>query len=468
MLLNDIHSALNPTTVTRVKKPNTLAELRAVVLAANANGMKISVAGGKHAMGGQQFLNGALHVDCTALNRVLRQDCVCGLIEVEAGIMWPAIIDATQTMPHPAGGLWAIRQKQTGVDDVTLAGSVSVAAHGRGLLMQPISDDVESLVLVDATGAVVPCSRSENPELFSLVIGGYGLFGLIYSVTLRLTLRQKLLRVVDVIELDDAVAAIYRRVREGCLYGDFQYAIDETGDSFMRKGVFACYRPALANSPEPDMESDLPAEAWLKLLALAHTDKTRAFKIYAGHYLQTDGDTYWSDTMQLSTYIPSYAEYLQQHANKQDISSAAAESLIIGEHYVPAQQLLEFMRQARTILRQHHCEVIYGTLRAIQADTTSYLAWARQDYVCVIFNLRTQHTEMGIARTATCFRALTDASAALGGSFFLTYHRFASAAQLERSHPKIPSFFALKRFYDWNERFQSDWYLHYKAAFLDA
>ena len=333
--------------------------------------------------------------------------------------------------------------------------------------MQPISDDVESLLLVDATGNAIQCSRAENAELFSLTIGGYGLFGLIYSITLRLTERLKLVRVVDIIELDDATGAIYRRIREGCLYGDFQYAIDATEDNFMRKGVFACYRPAPADAPDPSTESDLAAEAWLKLLALAHTDKARAFKIYAGHYLQTDGNTYWSDTMQLSTYIPSYAEYLQQHA-RQGADAGAAESLVIGEHYVPAQHLLEFMCQARSILRRNNCQVIYGTLRAILSDTTSYLAWARQDYVCVIFILRTPHTELGIARTATCFSALTDASAALGGSYFLTYHRYASAAQLERSHPKIRDFFALKRQYDPQELFQSDWYLHYKPAFLHA
>ena len=135
---------------------------------------------------------------------------------------------------------------------------------------------------------------------------------------------------------------------------------------------------------------------------------------------------------------------------------------------MPAQHLLEFMRLARSILRRNNCQVIYGTLRAIQSDTTSYLAWARQDYVCVIFNLRTPHTEVGITRTATCFRDLTDASAALAGSYFLTYHRYASAAQLERSHPKIRNFFTLKRQYDPQELFQSDWFLHYKVAFSHA
>jgi FAD/FMN-containing dehydrogenase len=465
MKLNDVHSRLNPTLVWRLERPSSLEELCALVQLARAEAKPIAVAGGRHAMGGQQFLTGGLQIDSTELSRVLSVDCARGLIEVEAGIMWPALITAANAMPHPSGGTWAIRQKQTGVDAVSIGGSVSVAAHGRGLLMAPLGDDVESLVLINAQGHPVRCSRTENSALFSLTVGGYGLFGLIYSVQLRLMKRLKLVRVVDVIDLDDAVSAIYRRVAEGCLYGDFQYAIDPTDARFLRKGVFACYRPAESTAPAPETHADLPEQAWLQLLALAHSDKTRAFKLYATHYLQTDGHLYWSDTMQLSTYIPSYSDYLAKHGAV--VAAAMHESLVIGEHYVPTDQLLAFMDMARTILREHACEVIYGTLRAIQTDTTSYLAWASQPFVCVIFNLRTAHTAAGIARTTGCFRALTDASSQLGGSFFLTYHRFASAAQVERAYPKIRTFFALKRQYDPDELFQSDWYLHYKDAFAD-
>jgi FAD/FMN-containing dehydrogenase len=464
MQLNDVHSALNETQVACVERPMSLSHLCQVIQRARERNLKVSVAGGRHAMGGQQFLTGGQHIDTTALTRVLGVDARRGLIEVEAGITWPALIAATHAMAHPHGGTWAIRQKQTGVDEVTLAGSISAAAHGRGLLMQPISDDIESLTLVDCSGNTVSCSRTENAELFSLVIGGYGLFGVIYSATLRLSPRQKLIRIVDVIELEDAANAIQRRIDEGCLYGDFQYAIDHTEERFMRKGVFACYRPAPANAPEPDTRSDLPEDAWLKLLALAHTDKTRAFKTYAAHYLQSDGNVYWSDTMQLSTYIPSYADFLQKHS----AAVGSRESLVIGEHYVPPDQLIAFIAQARTILRRFGTEVIYGTLRLIQPDETCFLAWARQRLVCVIFNLRTPHTPEGIARTGATFQALTDASASLGGSFFLTYHRFATAAQVAQSHPNVRKFFALKKTYDPDEVFQSDWYLHYRDALAHA
>ena len=487
--LNDVHSQLNLTAVARIERPTSLAELIAVVQRVGNKGNRatghISIAGGRHAMGGQQFFDGSTHIDMTALNQVLATDLIQGLLHIEAGADWPVIIAASHTMAFSPTQSWAIRQKQTGVDAVTLGGSISANAHGRGLLMQPISDDIEELTLIDAHGEIVVCSRAQNAELFSLAIGGYGLFGVIYSAKLRLTPRQRVTRVVDIIDLDDAMNAVFRRASEGCVYGDFQFVIDTADERFLRRGVFACYKPVGPDSEDSvasDSTSDLSPDAWLKLLKLAHDDKRQAFRLYSQHYLSTDGNRYWADSMQLSTYIPSYAEFLETARTTSDVATTttnnlvansvantvAKETLVIGEHYVPRDQILAFMLRAGEILRAFETEVIYGTIRAITRDTVSFLPWAKDDFACVIFNLRTPHTQVGLQRTADTFRALIDASNALGGSFFLTYHRYASVAQVETAYPRFRQWLALKKRYDPDGLFSSNWYAHYREAFAAA
>ncbi|HKO68056.1 MAG TPA: FAD-binding oxidoreductase [Burkholderiaceae bacterium] len=463
-LLNDVHSQLNPTRVARVERPLTLAELQALVVSARAKKQYISTAGGRHAMGGQQFAADTLHVDTTQMEKVLVSDGERGLLTMEAGAMWPAIIAATHVMPSEGRPAWAIRQKQTGVDAVTLGGSIAANAHGRGLAMQPLSDDIEELTLVDALGNVVVCNRSKNAELFSLVIGGYGLFGIVYSATLRLTPRVLLQREVDIIDLDDAMNAVFRRVDEGCLYGDFQFVIDATDDRFLRRGVLACYKPASIQTPPSDTTADLDPKEWLQLLRLAHQDKRAAFRLYASHYLNTDGNCYWSDTMQLSTYIPSYAEALAEPLDNTS-EGAPRETLVIGEYYVPRESLPLFMQRAGNILRAFGTEVIYGTIRSILCDTTSFLPWAKADFACVIFNLRTPHNDAGLLRTADTFRALIDVSIELRGSFFLTYHRAASPSQVAACYPNFRQWLAKKKLHDPSERFTSTWYMHYRDAF---
>jgi FAD/FMN-containing dehydrogenase len=330
--------------------------------------------------------------------------------------------------------------------------------------MRPLGDDVERLVLMNAEGDILTCDRQENAELFSLVIGGYGLFGIICSVTLRLAPRQRVERLVDIIDIDDAVNAVFRRADEGCLYGDFQFAIDGRAPGFLRRGVFACYKPVEEEEGDSGQSADLAADVWLRLLKLAHEDKSEAFRQYARHYLASDGNRYWSDTMQLSTYIPGYAEYLAGEMSHQSVAGIK-ETLVIGEHYVPRGRLLDFMGAARAILSAGGTEVIYGTIRAIRRDTVSFLPWAREDFACVIFNLRTVHSKDGIQRTAETFRALIDSSSDLGGSFFLTYHRFATAAQIERCYPRFREWLALKKRHDPAELFSSDWYVHYRDPF---
>lgn len=463
LLLNDVHSQLNSTLVARIERPTTRDELRQSVREASAASLKISIAGGRHAMGGQQFAADSVHVDTTGLDRVLDFDAENGMLHIEAGADWPKIIAASHQQTARDGTQWGIRQKQTGVDAVTLAGSISANAHGRGLMMRPLVDDIENLTLVNAAGEVVKCSRDESPELFSLVVGGFGLFGMIYSATLRLAPRLRVERVVDILDLDDVMNAVFRRADEGCLFGDFQFVIDNQDDRFLRRGVFACYKPAKGEGKaESATTADLSPDAWLKLLKLAHDDKRKAFQLYSQHYLATDGNHYWSDTMQLSTYIPTYSEFL---ASTRGGEGGVKETLVIGEHYVPRDQLLPFMERARAILRRFGAEVIYGTIRSILKDEVSFLRWAKDDFACVIFNLRTPHSDAGKQRTADTFRELVDASRSLGGSYFLTYHRHASAEQVEACYPRIREFFALKKAYDPTELFTSDWYEHYRIDF---
>src|SRR6202140_5342837 len=159
-------------------------------------------------MGGQQFGTDTLLVDIRKLSRVLNLDRKRGIVEVEAGIEWPELIDRYLTLQNGDRQSWGIAQKQTGADRLTMAGTIAANAHGRGLRMKPFISDIESLVIVDATGTAHTCSRTENPELFRLVHGGYGLFGVVTSVKLRLTSRRKVERAVEVRTVDDLMGWI--------------------------------------------------------------------------------------------------------------------------------------------------------------------------------------------------------------------------------------------------------------------
>jgi len=462
-IVNDIHSRLNATDVARVERPDSAGRLSALIRRARDDGHAVSIAGGRHAMGGQQFGQGTVLLDMRRMARVVSLDAERGLVTVEAGIQWPALVDHLVRVQNGRLRQWGIVQKQTGADRLTIGGALAANVHGRGLAFPPFVADVESFTLMDGRGLVRRCSRQQNAELFGLAIGGYGLLGVVSEVTLRLAPRRKIQRVVEVVGTDGLAERFDRRIREGFVYGDCQYATDPASDDFLRRGVFSCYRPVDDRTPIDAGQKELSLADWDRLLLLSHADKRRAFDAYAAYYLSTSGQVYWSDTHQLSVYVDDYHVELDRR-----LGATAPGTEIITEAYVPRARLSAFLEDIRRDFRQHDVDLIYGTIRLIEQDRETVLAWAREPWACVIFNLHAVHTPVGLARVADDLRRVIDIAASHGGSYFLTYHRHARREQVERCHPRLVEFLRAKRRHDPDDTFQSEWYRHYRTMFGDA
>jgi FAD/FMN-containing dehydrogenase len=460
IIVNDLHSQLNPTRVNRIVEPTTLDAVRAALATARREQRALCIAGGRHAMGAQAFATDGVLVDVRKLDRVLAFDMERGLIEVESGMQWPRLLAELTTAQRGRDKQWGFSQKQTGADRLTMGGCLAANVHGRGLTLPPFVGDVEAFKLLNARGELLNCSRTENSELFSLVIGGYGLFGFIYSVTLRLVPRRKIERVVEVRDIKGVPAAFANRIKDGFLYGDFQYSIDNKSEDFLRRGVFSCYRPVADSIPLPAAQKELAERDWTELLYLAHADKAGVFKRYADYYLSTNGQVYWSDEHQMSIYPDHYHGELNRKLN---LKHKATES--ITEIYCERDALESFMADVRDDVRRNKVEIIYGTVRLIEQDKESFLAWAKKPYACVIFNLHVVHTPDGIRHAADAFRRLIDLGVKYGGSYFPTYHKYATRKQVETCYPQFSEFLKLKRKYDPAELFQSDWYRHYRKMF---
>lgn len=454
--LNDVHSRLNATRVGTVIRPASVAGAVEAVRAAARAGEPLAVMGARHAMGGQQFLSGGRVLDLGELDRVTAFDDRRGLVTVEAGIRWPALLAWLAAHPGNARD-WTIRQKQTGADDFSLGGALASNIHGRGLAFAPFVDDVESLTLIDSNGNLVRAGRHENPDLFALVAGGYGLFGAVVGITLRLVPRTTLVREVRMTRATRLVADFDAALAAGCTYGDFQFTVDAASDDFLDLGILSCYRP-VDGEPGAAPRRSLDARDFSRLLALAHVDPGRAFSEYAAFYLATDGQRYASDEQQAGVYLGDY------HASI-DACLGHIGSEMITELYVPRSRLADFLGAASDGLRRTRAQVVYGTVRLVERDVDSVLAWAREPWACVVFNLHVRHDAAGRAAAAESFRALIDLALARGGSYYLTYHRWATREQVEAAHPRFVEFLRAKREFDPAGRWSSDWYRHHCRLF---
>jgi SAM-dependent methyltransferase len=348
-----------------------------------------------------------------------------------------------------------VRQKQTGIDQVSIAGSLSSNIHGRGLRFPPFVSDIESFRIIDADGCLKVCSRTENRELFALAIGGYGLFGVVTRVTIRLVPRFKVKRMVEVIAVRNLMPLIDAAIEEGFLFGDCQYSIDlHSGEEF-HPGVFSCYRPVPDDTPVPEETRHMASSDWADLYRLARTNKGKAFATYKQFYLGTSGQVYWSDAHQLSNVFDGYDAVVSTDQGTE----------MITEVYVDGDSLIPFLIEVRQDFIRHGVDMTYGTIRFIEPDEESFLPWATRRSVCIVCNLHVMHTPEGIQKAQADFRRIIDRVIEHGGRFYLTYHPWATREQVETCYPRFSDFLDAKLVHDPGCRFQSDWYRHYATLF---
>ena len=180
--------------------------LRELLKQAGGAGLHVSIAGARHSMGGQTIAPGGIRVNMLPL-RSMELDEKSDSLHVDAGALWADVI------PYLDRHGRSVEVMQSD-NSFTVGGSLSVNCHGWQYGRPPIASTVESFHLMTADGNVVQCSRTENKELFSLALGGYGLFGIILDADLHVVKNERLRLEQVVVPLDSAMASFERKLRE--------------------------------------------------------------------------------------------------------------------------------------------------------------------------------------------------------------------------------------------------------------
>jgi len=122
------------------------------------------------------------------LDRILRWDSARALIEVQSGTSWRTL---AARLARSAPALEACVAR--GALPETVGDALERNAPGPD--GQPLVALVEAATLVTPDGELRTLSRARNADLFALAVGGQGLFGLTYSISLRVeALAQAALR----------------------------------------------------------------------------------------------------------------------------------------------------------------------------------------------------------------------------------------------------------------------------------
>jgi FAD/FMN-containing dehydrogenase len=454
-LVLDDASRLDAVTVARHWRPASVAgeawleALRGELKRAAAERRPVCVGAARHSMGGQ----------------ALARDGVAMTLDVKpAAEPWIAIDRATRTYRVAAGARWhqviaaldplglspAVMQSN---HDFGVAATLSVNAHGWPVPYGPFGSTVRSARVMLASGDLVRCSPAENAELFALVMGGYGLVGVVVDLEPALADNQLLAATHELMPAPQlgprlaAGAAQDASVRMA--YG--RLAVDAR--RFLREALLVTLRP-VAGTPPAAMSGGLMVSLSREVFrAQVGSDAAKRARWYA----ETVAGP------KTSSGVASRNRLLNEPvANLAGRDRSRTD--ILHEYFLPADGLESFLAACRRVIPGSRQDLLNVTLRYVQADPTSVLAYARDTRVAAVMLFSQRMTRVDEEDMAAMTQRLIDAALDAGGSFYLPYRLHARREQVARAYPRLDEFVARKRHYDPGLLFQNALWTRYLAS----
>lgn len=448
-------SRVSQARVNRIESIQSVDDIRAALDDAARSGLKVSIAGRRHSQGGQTFADDAVVLDMRGFNAVLSVDADAMTVTVESGATWDQIQEALA----PRGLALKVMQSS---NVFTVGGSLSANAHGRDIDITQIAEVVDRFGLMLADGSIVEVSRESQPELFSLVIGGYGLYGVILDVTLRVTrdeIYEQHASVIDYAEFPDYFKQVVQQDPEVRLM-IARPSISADPGSFLRDLVVVTWR--YEGLPEPraseltDEQHVLRDKFFFGLSRRFDWAKSFRWRLQMRHE-PTLADSVLVSRNNAMRPPTTPFEFLDYYS-KQD-------SDILQEYFVPVGEFVPFMDEIRALLTGMDANVLSATIRYVSPYDSPELAYApSHESFAVVLLLNVGLAESAQAATESMTRQLVDAALRHDGSYYLTYQLYPSANQLLRAYPLAAHAFERKRFYDPNETFVNQFYQRYRDA----
>lgn len=455
--INDA-SCLNKTAVYGIVSVKNEEDIKNALLMANEKDLKVSIAGVKHSMGGHAFYKNALVLDMTQYNQ-MNLNADEKTLRVQSGATWHDI----QNFIHPK---FAVKAMQS-TDIFTVGGSISVNAHGMDHQAGAVANTVRSMRVMLANGSIKEVSPTQNAELYHLIIGGYGLFGIVLDVDLEITDNVVYRSKREVIDYKDFPKKFEEKIKEDASIGLFYGHLSTAPQSFLEEMILYTYNEVGAPEAEIPPLGEVGSVKLRRLVFnLAKTSSVAMrLKWFAEKYIepmlencpvsrnQAMGE---GEACLVSRNEPMHdsVPYLRNNL-KNDTD-------ILHEYFIPRDQFVSYVDGMRGIIRQNQGNLLNASIRVVHKES-NFLNYSPTDTFSVVLYFNQTTDLEGNQRMKKLTQELINLTLDHGGRFFLPYQLHYTAEQLERSYPEFNTFLQKKKQYDPEERLTSRFYQKYST-----
>jgi FAD/FMN-containing dehydrogenase len=442
--LNDNH----PAEVVEIASDPEAAErqLSDLVRRAASQGSHVSISGARHSMGGHTIYPGAIVLDMLPFNRMSLNESA-RILTVGAGARWSEIIPF---LDH-RGFAVSIMQSN---NDFTVGGSLSVNCHGWQNNAPPISSSVESFRLLNATGNIVRCSRTENEKLFSLVLGGYGLFGVMLEVNLHVVPNEFYAAEAYQVGPADYNQKYHELTSNkpdvGMAYGRISVA----PGSFMNEAIITLLKRRDAGGSVSDTLTAGRALLLKRLVFRAGVESSYGKNL-----------RWWLEKRMGETgNTPHSRNQIMNEPSVEYATRDPATTDILHEYFIPTSRLGEFVEKSRPVFLRYHPELLNITVRNVEPDKDTFLSYAHQEVFGLVMLFHQKRDSAGELGMKNLTRELIDVALSCGGTYYLPYRAHATEDQFLRGYPQARAFVAQKLLSDPAGVFSNEFYLNYGKA----
>lgn len=435
-------SHLNKTAIYGIVHITSEDDIRNTLQFARDNRLKVTCAGQQHTMGGQTFTHGGLVLDLKDFNRI-RLDKEHRTVNIQTGARWWQL----QRLLDQEG--LSVKAMQS-INIFSVGGTLSVNAHGIDPWPGPVSPTVRSMRIMLSSGEVVQASPTENSELFSQALGGYGLFGVILDVDLDIVDNEMYSREISYMDYSQ-YAQYYKSTVEtnkdvGLVYG----RLSVSPRSFLRETAIQIYAKTKFDGALPPLE---PARHNTLDRFVINFSKTGGLGRWVRWALEKYAEPRLHNCVTRNQAMNQKGECLtsrneEMYDDMAYLKNRLRDTDILQEYFVPYDRMPGFVDGLRDVVQRNGANLLNVTIRTVHKDTVSALPYATQDMFGFVlyFNVKFNERENEILKRTTT--DLIDLSEKNGGTFYLPYQLFYSREQLRKSYPAIDPFFSMKKKYD--------------------
>jgi hypothetical protein len=445
---NDV-SELNLTKVDSIidvpsSKTEIVKQLQEILKYSKARKIPISIAGAKHSMGGHTMYPNGIVINMRPYKE-MQIDTINNILTIGSGALWEDAINYLDRYHKSIAVMQAF-------SSFSIGGSISVNGHGWQKDSPPISSSVISFTLMKHNGEILNCSRSENKELFGLVIGGYGLFGIVLDIKLKVVeneaLKFKYIRLNPENYVEYYKKFVSKNPNVKLVFGRLRIS-----EKLFLEEATLNYFEKVNSKPQP-LKKQNEKENDSKRLVFRSTVNSEY-----GKRLRWDLETGMNKVS--NNEIHSRNDLLNDNVTLIENKDSKSTD-ILHEYFIPERNFKKYINEIKKVLPNKHIDLLNITIRGVYKDDDSYLNYAKENvfgFVLLFNQVKNSKSETEMKKLT---KQLVDIAIKMEGTYYLPYRLHIDKETFDKVYPKGKEFFKLKLKYDPNEIFKNKFYEHYK------